>query len=349
MRILGIETSCDETAAAVVENGRVELSNVIASSADIHRQYGGVVPEIASRMHVEAIVPVVQQALEEAGCTMDDIEAIAVTNGPGLAGALLVGLSAAKALALASGKPLVGVHHIASHIAANYLADPELEPPFLCLVVSGGHSQIVHVRDYTDFEIMGTTRDDAAGEAFDKVSRAVGLGYPGGPLLDRQARLGNPGAIRFPQTRFADGSLDFSFSGVKTAALTYIQKTKQQAQRAGIDWDKNFPLSDFAASYQEAILQALLHNCEEAVRRTGVKTLVLAGGVSANSRLRKLAEDFCLKHKLKFGCPPLKDCTDNAAMVAAMGYFVYKNGPVADMSLDAYTQGGLAEFCRRGE
>lgn len=350
MLILGIESSCDETAAAVVADGRTVLSDVIASSADIHRRFGGVVPEIASRMHVEAILPVVTQALSDAGCTLADITAVAVTYGPGLTGALLVGLSAAKGLCLAAGKPLIGVHHIAAHIAANYVADPELEPPYLCLVVSGGHSQLVLVRDYLDFVILGTTRDDAAGEAFDKVSRAVGLGYPGGPLIDKLAKKGNRTALHFPQTKFPDESLDFSFSGVKTAGLTFIRQSKQQAERMGLDWETAFPKADFVASYQEAILQALIHNAAEAIKRTGVKRLVIAGGVSANSRLREMASELANELKITFTCPSLRLCTDNAVMIGAMGYYKYLAKPQGDgMALNAYPHLTLAEFIRTTE
>lgn len=330
MFVLGIESSCDETAVAIVENGRKLCSSVIATSADIHAKYGGVVPEIASRVHVEYIVPVLSEALSQAGCTWSDIGAVAVTQGPGLTGSLLVGISAAKALSLSLQKPLLGIHHIAAHIAANYLASPELEPPFLSLVVSGGHSQVVHVRDYMDYQILGRTRDDAAGEAFDKVSRAVGLGYPGGPLMDKLAKEGNPQAIRFPQTRFADGSLDYSFSGVKTAALTFIQQTKQQAARQNLNWDKEFPLADFVASYQEAILQALLRNVETAMQETGLQILTLAGGVSANSRLRQLCAEKAAANHWQFYCPPLSYCTDNAAMVASLGYYKYLQNPAGD-------------------
>ena len=245
--ILGIESSCDETAAAVVADGRIILSNVIASQADFHRQFGGVVPEIASRMHLEAILPVIDQALVEAGVTLEEIDVLAATQGPGLVGALLVGLTAAKGLALVTGKPLVGVHHIGGHIAANYLTDPDLEPPFICLVVSGAHSHIVLVEDYGQYRILARTRDDAAGEAFDKIARAMGLGYPGGPLLDRASQGGRPDAIQLPQTDFPD-SLDFSFSGLKTAALNQLNRLQSIASRQNQTWQDLVPLADFAAS-----------------------------------------------------------------------------------------------------
>lgn len=345
MIVLGIETSCDETAVALVRDGRELMASAVASSAEIHRAFGGVVPEIASRMHVESILPVLSQCLKRAECTLNEVDAIAVTYGPGLAGALLVGLSTAKALAQLLQKPLLGVHHIASHIAANYLAEPTLKPPFICLVASGGHSQIIEVASPMRLKILATTRDDAAGEALDKVARAVGLPYPGGPQLDQLAKQGNPTCIRFPQTRFPNDSLDFSFSGVKTAALTYLQKTRQQAERQQLDWKTVFPLADFCAAYQEAILTPLVQHAQEALERTGYSVLTLAGGVSANSRLRQLCQEMTAQRGVSLIVPPLKYCTDNAAMVAAMGYYVYLENPKGrDLDLDANPQLTLSTF-----
>ena len=332
--VLGIESSCDETAAAVVADGRTILSNVIASQADLHRRYGGVVPEIASRMHVDAILPVIDDALNQANVTLDTIDLIAVTYGPGLVGALLVGLTAAKGLAFATGKPLVGVHHIAGHMAANYLSDPDLEPPFLCLVVSGAHSHIVHVTSSHQFEILARTRDDAAGEAFDKIARVIGLGYPGGPLLDKAAQGGRTDAIDLPRTTMGD-SLDFSFSGVKTAALNAFNQLTQKAERLGQSWEDLCPLNDFAASFQQAIVDVLVDHTMQAVEKTGLKRLAIAGGVAANSCLRRCLSEAAAKQQVTLSIPPLVLCTDNAAMIAAAGYFIHAAGRVDDLSLDA--------------
>jgi N6-L-threonylcarbamoyladenine synthase len=332
--ILGIESSCDETAAAVVADGRIILSNVIASQADLHSRYGGVVPEIASRMHVEAILPVIDQALSDAGVKLADLAAIAVTRGPGLVGALLVGLSAAKGLALVTGKPLIGVHHIEGHMAANYLADPELEPPFLCLVASGAHSHLVLVKGYQDNRILARTRDDAAGEAFDKIARALGLGYPGGPLLDRAAAGGSTDAFRLPQTDFPD-SLDFSFSGLKTAALNQLCRLQQQAARQQVTWQDILPLSDFAATYQQAIVNVLVDHTFQALERFGLDHLALAGGVAANSCLRRCMAERAARTGAKLTCPPLILCTDNAAMIAAAGFFAYQSGRRDELSINA--------------
>ncbi|MBO4635859.1 MAG: tRNA (adenosine(37)-N6)-threonylcarbamoyltransferase complex transferase subunit TsaD [Clostridiales bacterium] len=320
--ILGIESSCDETAAAVVKNGREVLSNVIASQADFHEQYGGVVPELASRMHVDAVYPCIDDALNKAGITLDYVDAIAVTYGPGLVGALLVGLSAAKGLALVSGKPLVGVNHLMGHICSNYICFPELQPPFLCLLASGGNTQIVHVKDYTDLTVLGRTRDDAAGEAIDKISRVIGLGYPGGPKMDKAGQGGNPEAYSFPLNHMGD-TLDYSFSGIKTAALNLINQSKQKGEE--ID------LCDFAASYQTHIAKVLLHNLIKASKQTGIKKVCLAGGVSANSFLRAEAA----KSGLDLYYPSLGLCTDNGAMIASAGYFEYIKGTRHDMSLNA--------------
>ncbi len=324
--ILGIESSCDETACSVVRNGREILSNIIASQADFHEQYGGVVPELASRMHLDAVYPTIKEALEKADVTLSDIDAVAVTYGPGLVGALLVGLSAAKGLCLTSGKPLVGVNHLLGHICANYLCFPELEPPFLCLCVSGGNTQIIHVKDYTDLEIIGKTRDDAAGEAIDKIARVVGLGYPGGPKMDKAGQGGDINAYSFSYTHMAD-TLDFSFSGIKTSALNLINQTKM----SGNDID----LKDFAASYQHHIASVLLKNTIKAVEKTGIRTVCLAGGVSANSFLRALFDEEAAKRGLKLYYPKLSLCTDNGAMIASAGYFEYIKGARSGLELNA--------------
>ena len=324
--ILGIESSCDETACSVVKNGRVILSDVIASQADFHEQYGGVVPELASRMHVDSIYPTIKKALSDAKVKLNDIDAIAVTYGPGLVGALLVGLSAAKGLSSASGIPLVGVHHLKGHIAANYLCFPELEPPFLCLLVSGGNTMIVKVSSYTDIEILGRTRDDAAGEAIDKIARVIGLGYPGGPKMDKAGQGGNSDAYSFPKTHMKD-TLDFSFSGLKTYALNLINQSKQKGETLDI--------TDFAASYQSAIADMLLKNTMLAMEQTGIGTICLAGGVSANSFLRKAFDDEAGKRGLTLYYPDLKLCTDNGAMIASAGFFEYINGTRHGLDLNA--------------
>ncbi|HHV59507.1 MAG TPA: tRNA (adenosine(37)-N6)-threonylcarbamoyltransferase complex transferase subunit TsaD [Clostridiaceae bacterium] len=324
--ILGIETSCDETSAAVVRNGREILSNIISTQIDIHKKYGGVVPEIASRKHVELILPVIDNALSEAGLELHDMDAIGVTYGPGLVGALLVGLCAAKALAYTVGKPLIGVHHIEGHIAANYIEFPGLEPPFICLVVSGGHSHIVHVKNYREFEILGQTRDDAAGEAFDKVARIIGLGYPGGPAIDRAAKNGNKNAINFPRVFFND-SLDFSFSGIKTAVLNYVNTTIQKGN--------NICVEDVAASFQAAVVDVLVQNAVEAARRSNSDKVVVAGGVAANSFLRAKLNEESQKYGIKVFYPRLGLCTDNAAMVASAAYYEYIEGKFAEMNLNA--------------
>ena len=323
---LGIESSCDETSAAVVANGRKLLSNVISSSLELHKAYGGVVPEIASRKHLEFIVPVIDSALKEAGTSLERIDAIGVTFGPGLVGGLLVGLMAAKGLAYAAGKPLVGVHHLEGHISANYLESPDLEPPFMTLVASGGHSHIVLVEDYGKYKILGRTRDDAAGEAYDKVSRALGLGYPGGPAIDKAAKSGDPGYIAFPRTRFKD-SYDFSFSGIKTAVLNHLNSLKMA--------EKDIPVNDICASFQEAVCGVLCDNTFRAARDTGMKTVVLAGGVAANSRLRELFEQTASKRGMRLEKPSRRLCTDNGAMIAAAAYYAYKKGRISDMTLNA--------------
>ena len=328
MKILAIESSCDDTAAAVVENGRTALSSVIASQVDAHIVYGGVVPEIASRMHTEAIDGTVREALRQAACTPDDIDAIAVTYAPGLIGALLIGVSFSKGLAMSTNKPLIPVHHLRSHIAANYLTTPSLEPPFLALVVSGGHSHIVHVRDYTQFEVIGKTMDDAAGECMDKAARALGLPYPGGLNLDRAAQNGDPKAYQFPRPRVDGRAFDFSFSGLKTAAVNLNHNAAQK--------NETISVADFGASYIHAVVRCLTDNTLRAAEAVGEKRIALAGGVSANSVLRREMTELCRKRGLELFIPELKYCGDNAAMVGAQGYYEFKSGKQADLSLNAY-------------
>ena len=326
--ILGIESSCDETAAAVVKGGREVLSNVINSQIDLHKKYGGVVPEIASRKHIENIDAVVEEALSSANVTIDDIDAVAVTYGPGLVGALLVGVSFAKAYAYASKKPLIPVHHIKGHIMANFLAHKELKPPFVCLVASGGHSHIALVEDFTKFKILGRTRDDAAGEAFDKIARVLGLGYPGGPLIDKLAKEGNPEAIKFPRVRIDKESLDFSFSGVKTSVINYLHKTEQQ----GTEVNK----ADVAASFQDAVTDVLCEYTIEAAQKNNTKTITIAGGVASNSELREKMTRLANKKGIDVLYPPPILCTDNAAMIACAGYYsMLDSGICEDLSLNA--------------
>ncbi|MHB9093133.1 MAG: tRNA (adenosine(37)-N6)-threonylcarbamoyltransferase complex transferase subunit TsaD [Eubacteriales bacterium] len=325
--ILGIETSCDETSAAVVADGKKIMSNIIASQIPVHRKFGGVVPEIASRKHVELISSVIGEALEEAGVTFQDISAVAVTYGPGLVGALLVGVSSAKALAYSLELPLVGVNHIESHIYANFLANPALRFPLICLVVSGGHTDLVYLEGHGKFSLVGRTRDDAAGEAFDKVARAMGLGYPGGPLIDRLAVDGDPKAVAFPRAYLESDSLDFSFSGLKSSALNYLNK----AVMKGDDINK----ADLAASFQQAIVDVLVDKALAAAVRVDVKTILLAGGVASNSRLRKELDVKAANRGIRIVYPPPVLCTDNAAMVACAGYYKYIRGEVAPLSLNA--------------
>ena len=325
--ILAIESSCDETAAAVVRNGREVLSNIIFSQIDLHTLYGGVVPEIASRKHIEKINQVIEQALKEANVTLDDITAVAVTYGPGLVGALLVGVSAAKAIAFAAGKPLVGVHHIEGHICANYIENKELEPPFGCLVVSGGHSHLVRVKDYGEYEIIGRTRDDAAGEAFDKVARAIGLGYPGGPKIDKVSKEGNPEAIHFPRAKVDENVYDFSFSGLKSVVLNYLN----QCEMKGIQ----IVVPDVAASFQKSVVDVLVEHSMQAIKEFGFKKFAIAGGVASNSGLRAAFEDACAKRKIEFYHPSPIFCTDNAAMIGVAGYYEYIKGVRSGMDLNA--------------
>lgn len=327
MKVLGIESSCDETAASVVEDGRKVLSNVIASQVEEHKIYGGVVPEIASRRHTEAICGVVEKALEDAGCTMDDIDAIAVTYAPGLIGALLVGVNYAKGLSFSTGKPLVPVHHLRGHIAANYISCEEIKPPFLSLVVSGGHSHIINVKSYTEFEIIGRTRDDAAGEAMDKAARTVGLPYPGGVNLDKISKDGDENKYKFPVPKVADSKYDFSFSGLKTFAVNLVHNASQKGETVKAE--------DLGASFIKAVTDLLTSHTMEAAKDTDSKTIVLAGGVSANSRLRRVMQEQCNKKGIKLFMPELKYCGDNAAMIASQGYYEYLDGKRADMTLNA--------------
>lgn len=333
--ILAIESSCDETAASVVKNGREVLSNVISSQIALHTLYGGVVPEIASRKHIEKINQVIQAALSEANVTLGDIDAIGVTYGPGLVGALLVGVAEAKAIAYAAKKPLVGVHHIEGHIAANFIEHKELEPPFLCLVVSGGHTHLVCVKDYGEFEIIGKTRDDAAGEAFDKVARAIGLGYPGGPKIDKVSKEGNPQAIAFPRAHVEDAPYDFSFSGVKSAVLNYLNG----CQMKGETWNQ----ADVAASFQKAVTDVLVENAMHAVEEYGLKKFAIAGGVASNSALRSAMKQACEEREIDFYYPSPIFCTDNAAMIGVAAYYEYKKGTRHGWNLNAVPNLKLGE------
>ena len=325
--ILAIESSCDETAASVVVDGRHVKSNTIYSQIELHKLYGGVVPEIASRKHVEKINQVIENAMEEAQVGWDDIDAVAVTYGPGLVGALLVGVSAAKAISYAKKKPLVGVHHIEGHIAANYIEHEDLKPPFMCMVASGGHSHLVYVKDYNQFEIVGRTRDDAAGEAFDKVARAIGLGYPGGPKIDKLAKEGNPTAIDFPRAYMEDAPYDFSFSGLKSAVLNYLNGCEMKK----IEVNK----ADVAASFQQAVIDVLTDNSVRAAKAYGCDKLALAGGVASNTSLRQNMEEVCKKNNISFYHPSPVYCTDNAAMIGVAGYHEYISGTRHGLDLNA--------------
>lgn len=335
IKILAIESSCDETAAAVVVNGREVRSNVIYSQIALHTEYGGVVPEIASRKHIEKINQVITQALEEAQCTLDEIDAIGVTYGPGLVGALLVGVAEAKAIAYAAGKPLVGVHHIEGHICANYIENKELEPPFLCLVASGGHTHLVKVRDYNFYEILGRTRDDAAGEAFDKVARAIGLGYPGGPKIEKKAKEGCDTAIPFPKAKIAESPYDFSFSGLKSAVLNYINGCKMKNQEINE--------ADIAASFQKSVIDVLVEHTIHAAKEFGIHKFAIAGGVASNQTLRKAMEEACEENGIEFYHPSPVYCTDNAAMIGAAAYYEYQNGTRHGWDLNAVPNLRLGE------
>ena len=333
--ILGIESSCDETAASVVKNGREVLSNVISSQIDLHTLYGGVVPEIASRKHIERINQVIEEALTTANMTLDDLDAIGVTYGPGLVGALLVGVAEAKAISYAKKLPLVGVHHIEGHISANYIENLNLEPPFVCLVVSGGHTHLVVVRDYGKYEILGRTRDDAAGEAFDKVARAIGLGYPGGPKIDKISKEGNSDAIAFPRPKFEDSPYDFSFSGLKSAVLNYLNG----CQMKGIEINR----ADVAASFQKAVCDVLVEHAMIAVKESGLNKFAIAGGVASNSALRAAFEKACAERQIEFYHPSPIFCTDNAAMIGAAAYYEFIAGKRDGLDLNAVPNLKLGE------
>ena len=325
--ILAIESSCDETAAAVVKNGREVLSNIISSQIDLHTKYGGVVPEIASRKHMERINQVIKEALSEAGRKLSDMDAVAVTYGPGLVGALLVGVAEAKAIAYAAKLPLVGVHHIEGHVSANYIENKDWEPPFLCLIVSGGHTHLVLVKDYGEYEIIGRTHDDAAGESFDKVARAIGLGYPGGPKIDRLAKEGNPRAISFPRAHIEGAEFDFSFSGVKSAVLNYLNSCAMRQEEIN--------RADVAASFQEAVVEVLVSRTVDAAEKYGMKRVAIAGGVASNSALRAAMKQACDKAGLELMYPSPIYCTDNAAMIGAAAYYEYKKGVRHGLDLNA--------------
>ena len=333
--ILGIESSCDETAAAVVKNGREVLSNVIYSQIGLHKLYGGVVPEIASRKHIEKINQVIEGALADAQMTLQDITAVGVTYGPGLVGALLVGVSSAKAISFATGLPLIGVHHIEGHISANYIENKELEPPFMCLVVSGGHTHLVVVRDYGQYEIIGQARDDAAGEAFDKVARAIGLGYPGGPEIDRLSREGNCEAIHFPRAKVEESVYDFSFSGLKSSVLNYLNICEMKGEEIN--------RADIAASFQKAVIDVLVGHALEAVEKYGFSKFAIAGGVASNSSLRSAFEKECRERDITFYHPSPALCTDNAAMIGTAAYYEYKKGIRSGLDLNAIPNLKLGE------
>jgi putative glycoprotease GCP len=333
--ILAIETSCDETAVAVVKNGKEVLSNTIYSQIDIHTLHGGVVPEIASRKHIEKINQIIEKSLEDANVSLNDITAIAVTYGPGLVGALLVGVAEAKAIAFAAKKPLIGVHHIEGHIAANFIENENLKPPFICLIVSGGHTHLVIVKDYGEFEVIGRTRDDAAGETYDKVARAVGLGYPGGPKIDLVSRTGNPNAIKFPRAKVTGNIYDFSFSGVKSAVLNYINQAKMQEQEINIP--------DLTASFQNAVVDVLVSHTILAAKNYGYNKLAIAGGVASNSMLREMMKAACEKENIELYYPSPIYCTDNAAMIGVAAYYEYKKGNYAGLDLNAVPNLKLGE------
>ncbi|MDD2959200.1 MAG: tRNA (adenosine(37)-N6)-threonylcarbamoyltransferase complex transferase subunit TsaD [Lachnospiraceae bacterium] len=333
--ILAIESSCDETAASVVKNGREVLSNIISSQIALHTLYGGVVPEIASRKHIEKINQVIEEALKEADVTLDEIDAIGVTYGPGLVGALLVGVAEAKAISFARNIPLVGVHHIEGHISANFIENKMLEPPFACLVVSGGHTHLVAVKDYGEYEILGRTRDDAAGEAFDKVARAIGLGYPGGPKIDKISKEGNPDAIVFPRAKVAEAQYDFSFSGLKSAVLNYINGCQMKGEK--------IITADVAASFQKAVVDVLVEHAMRAAKEFGFQKLAIAGGVASNSSLRQAMEEACRENKIEFYHPSPILCTDNAAMIGAAAYYEFLKGTRSGLNLNAVPNLKLGE------
>ena len=335
INILAIESSCDETAAAVVRNGREMLSNVIYSQIDLHTLYGGVVPEIASRKHIDKINQVVEKAIADSGMALKDMEAIAVTDGPGLVGPLLVGVSFAKALAYSANLPIVGVHHIEGHICANYIANKDLKPPFMCLIVSGGHTHLVKVADYGKYEILGKTEDDAAGEAFDKVARAIGLGYPGGPKIDKVSKSGNAEAIKFPRAKVGGSEYDFSFSGLKSAVLNYLNTASMN--------NETIVTEDVAASFQQAVIDVLVGHSMEAVERYGFDKFAIAGGVASNSGLREAFEKACKEKNIEFFLPPPILCTDNAAMIGSAAYYEFIKGERAGLDLNAVPNLKLGE------
>ncbi|MGM0601846.1 MAG: tRNA (adenosine(37)-N6)-threonylcarbamoyltransferase complex transferase subunit TsaD [Bacillota bacterium] len=324
---MALESSCDETAAAVSKNGLEILSNVVSSQVDLHKKFGGVVPEIASRKHLELLIPVIDEALEEAQLSFSDLDAVAATYGPGLVGGLLVGLTAAKTMSLFLNIPLIGVNHIAGHIYANFIANPAIEKPLICLTISGGHTDLLYFEDLQGYKILGRTKDDAAGEAFDKIARFMGLGYPGGPVIEKTALEGNPEAIDFPRAISNDDSFDFSFSGLKTAVMNYINNRKQK--------NEEINKADIAASFQEAVVDSLKIKLIKAVEKYEIKSVVLSGGVAANQRLRTVIESEVEKYGLNLYYPPLELCTDNAAMIAAVAYYQYLNREFADLSLSA--------------
>ncbi len=327
INILAIESSCDETAASVVKNGREVLSNVISSQISLHTLYGGVVPEIASRKHIEKINQVIEEALHEANMSLKDLDAVAVTYGPGLVGALLVGVAEAKAIAYAAKLPLVGVHHIEGHVSANYIENKELEPPFLCLIVSGGHTHLVLVKEYGEYEIIGRTHDDAAGEAYDKVARAIGLGYPGGPKIDKLAKEGNPQAIAFPRAQIEGRPFDFSFSGVKSAVLNHLNSCAMKMEEVN--------KADIAASFQQAIVDVLVSRTISAAKEYGMKQVAIAGGVASNSALRNAMQTACKKENISFYSPSPAFCTDNAAMIGVAAYYEFIKGNTSGLDLNA--------------
>ena len=325
---MGIETSCDDSCVAILKNDRELLVNLISSQIDIHTLFGGVVPEIASRKHLEAINPLIKKALDDANLTYDDIDLISVTKGPGLMGSLLVGISAAKALSLATNTPMIGANHMQGHICANYIAHKDLEPPFVTLVVSGGHTYLVKVNSYTNYEVVGKTRDDAVGESFDKVARKMGLGYPGGPKIDKLAKEGNKEAIDFPRVRLEKNSYDFSFSGLKTAVLNYINQEEQKCHEIN--------KADLAASFQEAVVDVLVEKSMRLLKEIGYDKFALSGGVAANSRLQDRMREECKKENIKFYYPSIELCTDNAAMIAMAGYLNYQDGEISDKFMKVY-------------
>lgn len=328
--IMGIETSCDETAAAIVEDGKKIISNVVASQISIHQKYGGVVPEIASRKHMEYIIPVIDKALDESEKKITDLSAIAVTYGPGLIGSLLVGLSVAKAMAYAQNIPLIGINHLEAHIYANFLEHTEIKPPFICLIVSGGHTSLVYIRNFREYKLLGQTKDDAAGEVFDKIAKVLDLGYPGGPITERLAKRGDPSSIKFPRPILNDKSYDFSFSGLKTAVIYYIKELKEE--------NKNIPVSDILASFQQAVIDVLVKKTIKAALNFKTKQIILAGGVAANNSLRREIKEKADLLNIKVFYPSIFLCTDNAAMVASAGYYKFKKNKKASLNIDAVSR-----------